>query len=122
MLALVLAQIEDFKRAVIPALYFQLPLHANQAFTRRVNGELAQIAGDPFAPEFFRHRRRGAGTAEEIGDEVTFVAGCFDDAFEQGFGFLGGVTKSFITSVCYSGNIKPNRLWSLPILLIKINN
>ena len=53
--------------------------------------ELAEIGGDPLAPQFLRHRRRGAGAAEEIGDEIAFVATGFDDAFKQGFGFLGGV-------------------------------
>jgi hypothetical protein len=91
-LALVLAQVQDFKGAVVFALSLQLSLHADQPLAGGVNGELAEVADDPLAAEFFRHRRRGARATEEVGDQVAFVGGCFDDAFEQSFGFLGLIT------------------------------
>jgi hypothetical protein len=90
-LALVLAQIEDFKGAVVLAFSFEPSLDANQALARGVDGELAQVADDPFAAQFFRHDRRGAGAAEEVGDQVTFVGGSFDDALYEGLGLLRGV-------------------------------
>ena len=72
-LALVLAQVEDFKGAVVLALGLELPLHADQPLARGVDGELAQVADDPLAPQLLRHRRRRAGAAEEVGDQVAFV-------------------------------------------------
>ena len=69
MLALVLAQVEDFKGAVVLALGLQLPLHADQPLARGVDGELAQVGDDPLAPQLLRHCRRRAGAAEEIGDK-----------------------------------------------------
>ena len=93
-LALVLAQVEDFKGAVVLALGLELPLHADQPLAGGVDGELAQVADDPLAAQLLRHGRRGAGAAEEVGDQVAFVGRGFDDAFEQGFGFLGGVVQS----------------------------
>ena len=80
-LALVLAQVQNLEGAVVLALCLQLPLHADHALARRVDGELAQVAGDPFAPQLFGHGRRRAGTAEEVSDEIAFVGGGFDDAF-----------------------------------------
>ena len=72
-LALVPAEVEDFKSAVVLAFGFEFPLHADQPLARGVDGELTQVADDPLAPEFFCHGGRGAGTAEEIGNQVAFV-------------------------------------------------
>ena len=52
---------------------------------------LPRSVRNPFAPQFFGDGGGGARTAEEVGDEVAFVGGGFDDAFKEGFGFLGGV-------------------------------
>ncbi len=92
-LALVLAQVEDFEGAVVLALGLQLALHADHALAGGVDGELAQVGDDPLAAQLLRHRGGGAGAAEEVGDEIAFVGGGFDDAFEQGFGFLGWVAN-----------------------------
>jgi len=54
------------------------------------SGELAQVADDPFATQLFSYRRGSAGTTEEVGNEVSFTAGCIDDPFKQGFGFWVG--------------------------------
>ena len=67
-LALVLAQVEDFKGTVVLALGFELTLHADHALARGVDGELAQVADDPLTPQLFGYRRCGAGTAEEVGN------------------------------------------------------
>ena len=89
-LALVLAQVEDLKGAVVLAFGFQLPLDADQTLAGGVDGELAQVADDPFAAQLLGHSGGGAGAAEKVGDQVAFVGGGLDDAFKQGFGFLVG--------------------------------
>jgi len=55
----------------------------------------------------FGHCRSGAGAAEEIGYQITFVGRSFDDAFQEGFGFLGGVIDSLGGSVADSSDIRP---------------
>ncbi len=92
-LPLVLAQVEDLKGPVVFPGGLELALHADQAFAGGVDGEFAEIGGDPFAAQFFRHRRRGAGAAEEVGDEVAFVGRGLDDAFDECFWFLGGIVS-----------------------------
>ena len=59
MLAFVLAQVEDSKGAVVFAFGFQLPLHADHALSRGVDGELAQVADDPLSAQLLRHCRSG---------------------------------------------------------------
>ena len=92
-LTLVFTQVEDFKGAVVLSLGLQLPLDADQPLAGGVNTELAQVTDDPLTPQFLRYRRRGAGAAEEIGDQVAFVGRCFDDPLKEGFGLLGGIVK-----------------------------
>ncbi len=60
-----------------------------------MDAELAEIAGDPLAPELFGHGGGGARAAEEIGDEVAFVGAEFDDAFEESCRLLGCVASVF---------------------------
>ncbi|MBA7716086.1 hypothetical protein ES703_125149 [subsurface metagenome] len=56
-----------------------------------MNSKLTQVSDDPFASQLFRHGGGGTGAAEEIGHEVAFVGGSFDDAFKQSFRFLGRI-------------------------------
>ena len=74
MLALVLAQVEDFKGAVIFAFGLERALNADQALARGVDGELAQIADDPPASELLGHSGRGSGATEKVSHQVTIVA------------------------------------------------
>jgi hypothetical protein len=85
-----------------------LPLHADHPLAGGMDAELAQIGGDPLATKLLRHRRRGAGAAEEVGDQVAFVGRGLDDAFEQGFGFLGGVVNALDSHRVDFRNISPN--------------
>jgi hypothetical protein len=48
-----------------------------------VDAELAEIAGDPLAPQLFGDGGSGTGTAEEVGDEIAFDRAGADDAFDQ---------------------------------------
>ena len=59
-----------------------------------MDAELAEVGGDPFAPELFGHGGGRAAAAEEVRHQVAFVAAGFDDAFEQCFGLLGGIVQS----------------------------
>ena len=43
-------------------------------------------------PKPLGHRAGRPAAAEEVGDEIAFVAAGFDDAFEKGLRFLRGVT------------------------------
>ena len=87
-LALVFAQVLDDERFDV--------LDAEQPLARGVDGEAPQVAGDPAAVQLLGHGRGGAAAAEAVEDEVVFVGGGSNDAFEEGFGFLGGVAESFI--------------------------
>ena len=73
MLAFVFAEVQDFERAERLSSALQLALDADEPLARGVDGELAQVADDPFAAELFSHGGRRARAAEEIGDDVVFV-------------------------------------------------
>ncbi len=73
MLALIFAEVEDFKSAVVFAFSFQLPLHTDHALAGGVDGKFAKIARDPLPAKFFGDSDGSAGAAEKIGDEFTFV-------------------------------------------------
>ena len=64
-LPLVLAKVQD--------LEWLAALDAEQALTRGVDGEAAQVAADPAAAELLGDGEGCAGAAEEVSDEVTFV-------------------------------------------------
>ena len=68
-LALVFAEVEDREGAVVFSIGFELTLYADHSFTRGVDGELAEVCGNPLSPQFFGYGSGGAGATEEIGDE-----------------------------------------------------
>ena len=74
-LAFVSAKVEDFKGAVILAFGLEPSLHADNTLAGGVDGEFAQIRGNPLAAQLFCHCGSGAGTTEEVGDKVAFVGG-----------------------------------------------
>ena len=88
-LALVLAQVLHDERANA--------LDAEQALARGVDGEAAEVGGDPAAAELLGDGGRRAAAAEAVEDEVALVGGGVDDAFEEGFGFLCRVANSLIS-------------------------
>ena len=57
---------------------------------------LADVAGNPATAKLLGYSRCSTAATEEITDEVAFVGRSLDDTFEEGFGFLGGVTDTFI--------------------------
>jgi hypothetical protein len=96
-LAFVAAEVEDLEGAKRLAGGLELALHLNEALARGVDGELSEIGGDPFAAELFGDGGGRAGADEEIGDQVAGVAAGFDDAFEEGFGFLSGIAERLLS-------------------------
>jgi len=68
-LPLVFAEVEDLERPIGLGGFLQFALDADEALARGVNSEAPEVATDPFAPELFCDGERGAGTAEEVGDE-----------------------------------------------------
>ena len=115
-LAFIAAEVEHIERAKRFARCLQLALHTDEPLARGVNTELAEIGGDPFAPQLLRHRR--AAAAEKVRHQIAFVAARFDDALEQGFGLLGGVAQAFISLRIYIRNVIPNCLKRYPVLRI----
>ena len=107
MLAFVFTQVEDLKGAVVLALGLQLPLHADKSFAGGVDGELAQVADNPSTAELFSHGRCSARAAEEIRYQVTFVAGCINEALQKCFGFLRGVASPLMSHRIDVENISP---------------
>ena len=73
LLPLVCAEILDDERRHV--------LDAQEPLARRVNGEAAEVAGDPPTAKLFRDRRRRAGAAETIQHEIARVGTRLDDAF-----------------------------------------
>jgi len=112
--ALVLAEVEDFEGAEVLALVLKRALYLDKAFAGGVNGELTEVGDDPLAVELFGDRGGGAGTAEEVGDDVVFVGAGFYDTFEKGFRFLGGVVDPLIRSISNSINISHKTDSALP--------
>ncbi len=61
-------------RQLLLSLFFaQIGIDPDRPLAGGMNGELAQVAGNPLAPQLLGHGGGGAGTAEEVGDEVAFV-------------------------------------------------
>lgn len=81
-LALILTKIQNFKTAVGLVLRFELTLHADETFAGCMDSKATEITADPFAAKLFCDSQGCAGTAEKIGDEITFVRRSFYDAFE----------------------------------------
>ncbi len=105
--AFILAQIEHLEGAEVLARSFHFPLNADEALARGVDGELAEVTADPLAAELLGHREGGAGTREEVGHDVALVGAGFDDALEEGFGFLGGIIYPFLCHRICKINIGP---------------
>ena len=66
-----------------------------QAVAHQADRQVGNVDADPAAVEAFRDRRGGAAAAEWVKDKVALVAAGADDAFQQGFGFLGLVIQAF---------------------------
>ena len=59
-LPFVAAEVQHFEGAKILLCGLLLALHADQPLARGVNGEFAEVSGDPLAPKLFGHGSRGA--------------------------------------------------------------
>ena len=92
-LTLIFAEVENFKGAVVFAVGFELTLDSNHPLAGSMDGELAEVCSNPHASQFFGNGGSRARAAEEVGDKVTFVGGCFDDAFKECFRFLGRISN-----------------------------
>jgi hypothetical protein len=68
---------------------FQTPLD-------EMNGEMGDVDADLAAGEFLRGMDGRAAAAKGIENEIAFVGGCGDNAFEQGAGFLGRIAEAFL--------------------------
>ena len=67
-----------------------------QAAVGDLDGVGVNVASEVAAFQPFGHHERGAATAEEIRDQVSFVRAGPDDPFQKGFGFLSGVAGAFL--------------------------
>ena len=92
-LPLVAAEVVNVERAIRLAFVVKLALKLDQALAAGVDGEPPEVGHDPAPPQPLGHCAGRAAAAEEVGDEIAFVGAGFDDAFEKGFGFLGGVIE-----------------------------
>jgi len=59
------------------------------------HGQVGDVDADPVALELLGGDDGGARAAEGVEDQVALVAGCRDDAPEEGEGLLGGVAEEF---------------------------
>ena len=67
-----------------------------QAVADEGDGDVRDVDPDPVAVEPFGRGNRGAAAAERVEDDIALGAAGVDDAFEQGFGLLGGVAEAFL--------------------------
>ena len=67
---------------------FQTPLD-------KMNSEMRNVDADPATVQFLRGMDGGAAAAKGIENEIAFVGGGGDDAFEQRERFLGGIAEVF---------------------------
>ena len=121
-LAFVAPEIVNIKSPVRLACGVKLALEFDQAFAGRMNRKAPEVRHDPASPQTFCHRARRAAAAEEIRDEVAFVAAGADDAFEDGFGFLGGVVCAFVRNGIDGWNIIPNRINNVSWNIIEVDD
>ena len=73
MLALIFAEIENFKGAIGLAFLLELALHAKQPFSGGMDGELAKVCGNPLTAQFFSYCRECAGATEKVGHKIAFI-------------------------------------------------
>ena len=78
-----------------------------EALLDEADGEVGDVDADPAAVEALRDLDGGAAAAEGVEDEVAFVGTGFDDAFEEGFGLLGGVAETLLGLGVDGWNIAP---------------
>src|SRR2546422_7603934 len=71
---------------------YQIGTDAAEGKTEKFGGEFAT---ESVATETESRKKSGAATGEGVEDEVAFVGGGEEDAFEEGNGFLGGVLAEF---------------------------
>ena len=120
-LALVAAEVEHLEGAEGLAAGLQLALHLDEPLARGVDAELAEVGGDPLAPELFRHRRRRAAAAEEIGHEVAGIGGCFQYPPQKRLRLLRGIIKAFFGNRIDYEDVRPKiRNW-LPLVFVQID-
>ena len=74
----------------------QFPLNPDKPLTRGMYSEPTEVAADPFPAKFLCNREGCAGTAEEVGYEITLVGVALRMRSKKCFGFLGGVTSVLI--------------------------
>ena len=72
--SLVAAKIEPWKGAINFVFGLELALHTDQTLGVGVDGEFAQIGGDPLDVELFGKSSRCAAALTEVGAEAAFVA------------------------------------------------
>jgi len=79
---------------------------------------IRHVDADPLPPQPLRHRDGGATPAIGVEHDITLVRRRANDAFEQGFGFLGGVTEAFRLLVSISS--RRYRLYVDPHIINRI--
>jgi len=57
---------------------------------------MRDVNANPMAVELLCNLYRCAAATERIENYIAFVGTCFQDAFEQGLGFLSWVTETFL--------------------------
>ena len=58
--------------------------------------QVGDVDSNPLPPEFLRRRDRRPAAAERVQYHITFLGRDLDDAFQQAFGFLSGVSKPLV--------------------------
>ncbi len=66
---------------------------------------MGNVDADPAAVEALGYLDGGAAAAEGIEDDIAFIGAGFDNAFEEGFGFLGGVAEAFLVLGVDGGDV-----------------
>ena len=108
-LALELGRLPGLALVLAQVLYHERPHvgDGEQPLARRLDGEAPEIRRNPAPAQLLGHCGGRARAAETVKHKIAFVGGGFDDALEQGFGFLSGIAKQFSGAVVDGLNIIP---------------
>jgi len=58
-----------------------------------MDGEPPEVGHNPPSPQPLRHRARRPAATKEVGNQIAFVAACFNDALQERFRFLRGIPE-----------------------------
>ena len=120
-LALVAAEVQHLEGAKRLAGFLQPALHLDQPLARGVDGELAEVGGDPLAAELFCHGGRGATPAEKVRYQIACVATGLNDSLQQRPRLLRWIVEPLIGDLVHGVDVIPDIPDSRSLTLVEVS-